>query len=504
MFDFWFPRGWSTLKKLMWLKAMGVLKSLWSTITGNPVTFTAKAAPLRQLSVSMSPKQNLNGYSNPWPAGGGINKADYPAILAKGATVQSDGSLHVLYASSLNNVVIYQNDGTSGQFAITFTYKTAGTSRGVFPKIKYTDGTEEAASVITGSTTYVTVTKVSNSGKTVDNIYLVYGNNVETWFYVQVVKGETALDWTPYSNICPITGYDSLTVTQTGKNLFDVSKETEGYRIGPNGVVGSSDNYCVSDYIPVKGGETYYFLNVSRAYDSNAGCWFDKDKTFIESVSVAGGADHKASAEKQAPANAAYLRINHWNGVADVGINYPSTDHDYHAYNPDSQTIPITIPTPPGTVYSGTLDVLTGVLTVDKVGIALDAERWQWKAYAAWGSDHTWWDGLPSDADVTGGTIYVNPAGYQTSFLRGGTQTEGLGGTAACFYVRGDNKWFYMSIPGVTTSTALETALAGQTLVYPLVTPQTYQLTPQEVSSLLGTNNMWTDADTLTVEYRSN
>ena len=37
----------------------------WATITGNPVTFTAKAAPLRQLKVAFSPVQNLNGYDSP-------------------------------------------------------------------------------------------------------------------------------------------------------------------------------------------------------------------------------------------------------------------------------------------------------------------------------------------------------------------------------------------------------------------------------------------------------
>ena len=45
----------------------------WETISGNPVSFTAKAAPLKQLKVAFSPVQDLHGYDSPWPAGGGKN-----------------------------------------------------------------------------------------------------------------------------------------------------------------------------------------------------------------------------------------------------------------------------------------------------------------------------------------------------------------------------------------------------------------------------------------------
>lgn len=41
-------------------------------------------------------------------------------------------------------------------------------------------------------------------------------------------------------------------------------------------------------------------------------------------------------------------------------------------------------------------------------------------------------------------------------------------------------------------------------LVYELATPQTYQLTPQDVDSLLGDNNVWHDANgNTTANYRA-
>jgi len=37
-------------------------------------------------------------------------------------------------------------------------------------------------------------------------------------------------------------------------------------------------------------------------------------------------------------------------------------------------------------------------------------------------------------------------------------------------------------------------------VVYELATPQTYQLTPQQIQTLLGRNNVWSDGD-VSVEY---
>ena len=44
-----------------------------------------------------------------------------------------------------------------------------------------------------------------------------------------------------------------------------------------------------------------------------------------------------------------------------------------------------------------------------------------------------------------------------------------------------------------STASDFKTAVSGQKLVYELATPITYQLTPLEVKSLLGVNNIWAD-----------
>lgn len=81
MFETWFPRHWTTLKKLIWLRTTALGNAI-KTVTGAIVTFvTSKAAPLINLTATLSPSQDLHGYDSPWPAGGGANKFDYFASV---------------------------------------------------------------------------------------------------------------------------------------------------------------------------------------------------------------------------------------------------------------------------------------------------------------------------------------------------------------------------------------------------------------------------------------
>ena len=54
-----------------------------------------------------------------------------------------------------------------------------------------------------------------------------------------------------------------------------------------------------------------------------------------------------------------------------------------------------------------------------------------------------------------------------------------------------------------TDPTAFKSAMNGVKLVYILATPTTVQLTPTEVKSLLGDNNIWSDTGDVVAEYRA-
>ena len=54
------------------------------TIIGNPLSFLSKKAQTAKSTlVTLSPVQDLHGYANPWPAGGGKNKFDKSIVSFK-------------------------------------------------------------------------------------------------------------------------------------------------------------------------------------------------------------------------------------------------------------------------------------------------------------------------------------------------------------------------------------------------------------------------------------
>ena len=59
------------------------------TTAGDPASFPDGIADMEMIvQAFINPVQDLHGYANPWPAGGGKNKADYPGMISAGAIEQ--------------------------------------------------------------------------------------------------------------------------------------------------------------------------------------------------------------------------------------------------------------------------------------------------------------------------------------------------------------------------------------------------------------------------------
>ena len=63
------------------------------------------------------------------------------------------------------------------------------------------------------------------------------------------------------------------------------------------------------------------------------------------------------------------------------------------------------------------------------------------------------------------------------------------------------NKKVYVTDKAYTDPAAFKSAVAGVKLVYAVLTPTTYQLTPQAVLTILGQNNIWADTGDVEVAY---
>ena len=153
-------------------------------------------------------------------------------------------------------------------------------------------------------------------------------------------------------------------------------------------------------------------------------------------------------------------------------------------------TIPITFPASAGTVYGGTLDVTTGVLTVT---------HRLWKANTSTMNNSENYPGWKNSgiAAMVGSEInkrfddQIMSVG--TSFSVNTTLTNAndiLFLPTAYYDGRKQSSWISLAVD-------VEIAV-------PLATPQTYQLTPQQVTLLLGENNIWADGNgTLSLTYKA-
>lgn len=234
-------------------------------------------------------------------------------------------------------------------------------------------------------------------------------------------------------NIRPISGHDEVGVSVCGVNVWDEEWEV-GY-IDPNTGQNSTQYSTMirsKNYVPIKPNTSYFFKSSANA--SNGMFFYDIGQNLISKEYPA------MDSIITAPSEACYLRF--CMAVAygttyknDISINYPSTDHEYHAYNGTTYTTTL-----PSTTYGGTLDVVSGLLTVTHGYIA---------SYNGESLPSTW----ISDRDV------------------------------------------YAS--GTTPTT-------GAQVVYELATPTTTTLTGQQIDLLLGENNIFADSGNVTVEYGHN
>lgn len=293
------------------------------------------------------------------------------------------------------------------------------------------------------------------------------------------------------SNIRPISGWSGANVTRTGKNLLDQSKCIARKYVTNSGNLGDSSDWCASDYTPIKGGQTYTVSGYEATGWAACHAFYDNNKDFISAVYAI---NHSTFTS---PNNAVYVRLSIKSETTTVAqLELGSTASSYVPYSGD--TISITFPSAAGTVYGGTLDVTTGVLTVDMAMVDMGTLNWMY--YSAQ---------QRIVAQVNSGKTAATNIGLDGACSVYKVVNTGYAVMPDKSIIIGNNfisnQYAAMVVydSDYTDAETFKTAVSGQTLVFPLKNPVTYQLTPTEVTTLLGTNNIWADCGDSTVEYRA-
>ena len=509
MFETGFPPYWSTIKKFMWLKATALAGSL-VTLTGSIVSFIAsKAKAINALMVTLEPQQDLHGQDAPYPAGGGVN------IIPDG-TDTSNGYINNYYLKADGSTTFSEAYCVSEYFSVTpsadyvcakySTYETISVSICFYDSTHtYISGeayNSRASFVITApsNATYARITIDSPSSTSRKNFL--------------VAKGSTApTKWSPFANICPITGWTGASVTRTGKNLFNKDLPlTANKLINAQGEIVDNNSYqCSEYYTKVKPSTNYIFSgSVVSNQGYNSVAFYDSEKTFISRFVQPSSGEGAAFTT---PSNCQYIRFNVGKNLgfvaSTVQLEEGAIATDYESYQ--GTTYEFSWEDDAGTVYGGTLDVTTGVLTVDKVIITLTGTS----------ADGTW-SRISSgrfNLDGVGIDYYkenLGSSGISSQYKSIPQQTSnGLFDTAAASY----SAAFCLSASSSATTKTIrikdtrfdslddfKTAIASESpkFIVKLAEPITFTLTPQQISTLVGQNNIFSDSGDVTVQVPSN
>lgn len=479
--------------------------------------------PVKSLVAGIEPAQNFNGYGKPWAGGAGKNllPIDRYIVEANGITFtkNADGSITANGTATATAQMRYR-----GAFLPAGNYKFNGCPAGgnsetyhvyawdytTGARPKKWDGTTGSANDVGTGFQEIKVLEGHEVAIVCRVLTGVTVNNIT--FKPMIVKAsETDATYEPYSNICPISGWNAVKAARTSQNLLPVSASTTTlygvtFTVDDRGAVtavgtSTAGNKSVLDY-----GHAYLRPGTYILSGCPAG---GTDETYRLRLGIGGYADTALTVDRGGGREFTitepmdlYVRIYIQPAAGAVNQTWLPMIRladDSATWTPsEAEVEDVALPT---TVYGGTLDVTKGILTVDR-------------GFVTWNGSESW--------TLSGGEkVRCNIYALQNLIKRPASASEVLEGLQASYLTAQTDNATYRGTIGISCQTngAVGVTLTGEAttvdtvkayltehplqVVYPLATHQTYTLTPTEVKTLLGENRIYANAGQVTVKYRA-
>lgn len=530
------------------------------TASGEIATFNdGSNLPMRSFICNIDAVQDLHGYDAPWAGGAGKNK--FPILIGddvwignQGATYTSSNGVLIIESLAPTNTSsgVYSSSNSKmrelvatldGEYVYSFEIKCN-------KEASITCGISNHGNIArTVSTNWVRyeIPTTFSIGENAGCVFYNYSKTENLEIQVRnfmIQQGTTATPYEPYENICPILGHSGVDAWVRGKNLLPMTVDgikaanTSGAWSGNaytyNGIVYTilTDNnnnvtginadgtatdtgffnidfggqIPVGDYYAnggVDGGsyDTYdvYF------WDGTTNARMTKWDGTTPSVSLF---NTTTSAEIRVlnTTDALRYRIRIRSGVnVDNKTFYPmirlatETDSTYEPYNPQSQSIQVSWQTEAGEVYGGYVDLVSGVLTIDRVSVEYEGSNDEAWTMSTGGSGDTSWHQFYTPRTSAKNSLNAICNRFPTKDIAyRGTESLLVAYTDRTFRIAlKDSDLLITSVDDWKTWLSTN----NLQLVYELATPITYQLTPTQIKSLLGNNNAWCDTGDVNVKY---
>lgn len=356
----------------------------------------------------------------------------------------------------------------------------------------YQSGDESLADAITDgtNTVYKLATPTTETAEPYQEVQICspYGTEEYVTTSIVPVGHET---W--YADIYPISGYDEVSADVVGKNLLDPTYRTHTlqnnvryYRDGGGG-------------IKLRAGVTYT-LSVDESCTRPSGIYIN---TYGTSTHASLAYRYNSYSVSFTPTEDVVIETDCYylnaptEGIENIKVQleFGSIATDYEPYNADSATYTADLGQ---TVYGGTVDLVSGVLTVTHALITINGTQNLWdNGTLTYGGKQIYCIPSPTKA-------YGDPLAY-SDLLSDKFYSYG-GGSAGIVSGRTTNGNVYFNMPSSVTSLALAYTWFENNptqVWYKLATPQTYQLTSHQIQTLVGQNNLWHDTNgEMTIIYQ--
>ena len=461
--------------------------------------------PMASLKVAVTPYQDLHGYDAPWAGGAGKNKLPLTVESIKTASDKSTWNNNSITINGITYEIQVDADGNVSGI------KTNGTASGDSNLRIYDGDAEFHGKTLNGcpsngaiSTYYMQLSNVSvgsdydlgngtdinqtDTGRWILIINIKSGTTVSNLMFKPMIRLATETDPTfaPYSNICPIIGWDKANVS-----VVDML----GLEIVDSWLTSIGEAHSVD-------GDTLIINYITPKSSDNPGTLFDDDRTVTISVdSITGVATgikiqlldvnntfvgQVTNSSKTFTGVGSKIRIDYSGGGRTIikGLQIYSNGATY--------TIDLN-----GTRYGGTLDVVSGVLTVDRAYVDLGSLNWN-----KYNADYSYFRNITPLPSIGYASISYQPLCSIYPY-KGGTGTASTNLLDKSLYKDWNSAvYFIISDSSYGTATDFKTAMNGVQLVYELATPLTIQLTPTATKSLEGENNISANCGQITeVKY---
>lgn len=470
--------------------------------SGDIITITdgADNTPLKSAVVNIEPVQDLHGYSYPWPGGGGGNLFDYDqtvgASIIETAAIQLEPGTYYVYvagkSANWNSYIQISTDGSS--------YSNITTDSSV--QTAYADyamGYNIKKCILTVvSPIYARQILQVNANVQNDRVAVMYTKDGTGYSSVPAALTYSTTQWQaiyqPYSNICPISGHTEVNVYDDPKYGGTIAWNQQAKINIASGTVNSVSWTTTDNVVTINGTAT------ANTYKP------------ICSLNIAVTKDHIY-----------YLCGNRQTTTNTAGVLYYNDNGTYRRDNGQGVVFKalasasgknLTVSVNSGETvtnykYSPQFFDLTQMFGATKSNEIYAMEQAQAGSGVAYFKSLFPKDYYPYNAGEETCVSAVNGDPYTKETISLG-QTV-YGGTLDVVKGKLNAKPYYASYSGQTLIgpwisshdkyVAGATPTTGAQVVDMGAAGTEYDVTPQTIKTLLGTNNIWADAGEISIEY---